>query len=93
MRRPLAKRAKMKRAEVRQAVHDFISRLLDGNDGFADNVSLQELGLDKQDIEDLIFHLEDQFGLTAFTHEEDQMLKAANSANDLSRFLLKISRH
>jgi acyl carrier protein len=93
MRRPLAKRAKMKRAEVRQAVHDFISRLLDGNDGFADDVSLQELGLDKQDIEDLIFHLEDQFGLTAFTHEEDQMLKAANSANDLSRFLLKISRH
>ncbi|KAA5844231.1 acyl carrier protein [Pseudomonas chlororaphis] len=83
----------MKRAEVRQAVHDFISRLLDGNDGFADDVSLQELGLDKQDIEDLIFHLEDQFGLTAFTHEEDQMLKTANSANDLSRFLLKISRH
>ncbi|PMY67285.1 MULTISPECIES: phosphopantetheine-containing protein [Pseudomonas] len=83
----------MKRAEVRQAVHDFISRLLDGNDGFADDVSLQELGLDKQDIEDLIFHLEDQFGLTTFTHEEDQMLKAANSANDLSRFLLKISRH
>ncbi|MBP5074411.1 acyl carrier protein [Pseudomonas chlororaphis] len=82
----------MNRAEVRQAVHDFISRLLDGNDGFSDDLSLQALGLDKQDIEDLIFHLEDEFGVTAFTHEEDQMLKAANSANDLSRFLLKISQ-
>lgn len=83
----------MKRAEVRQTVHDFISRLLDGNDRFADNMSLLALGLDKQDIEDLIFHLEDEFGLTAFTHEEDQLLKAANTANDLSRFLLMISRH
>ncbi|MGE7956745.1 acyl carrier protein [Pseudomonas sp. NPDC089530] len=83
----------MKRAEVRQTVHDFISRLLEGNDSFVDDASLQELGLDKQDIEDLIFHLEDEFGLTAFTHEEDQMLKTANSANDLSRFLLKIARH
>ncbi|MCK9802038.1 phosphopantetheine-containing protein [Pseudomonas chlororaphis] len=83
----------MKRAEVRQVVHDFISRQLDGNHDFADDVSLQALGLDKQDIEDLIFHLEDQFGLTAFTHEEDQLLKTASSANDLSRFLQQIARH
>jgi acyl carrier protein len=83
----------MKRAEVRQVVHDFISRQLDGNRDFADDVSLQALGLDKQDIEDLIFHLEDQFGLTAFTHEEDQLLKTASSANDLSRFLQQIARH
>lgn len=83
----------MKRAEVRQTVHDFISRLLEGNGRFADDASLRTLGLDKQDIEDLIFHLEDEFGLTAFTHEEDQMLKAANSANDLSRFLLRIAQH
>jgi acyl carrier protein len=83
----------MKRAEVRQVVHDFISRQLDGNRDFADDVSLQALGLDKQDIEDLIFHLEDQFGLTAFTHEEDQLLKTASSANDLSRFLQQIARN
>lgn len=83
----------MKRAEVRQVVHDFISRQLDGNRDFADDVSLQALGLDKQDIEELIFHLEDQFGLTAFTHEEDQLLKTASSANDLSRFLQQIARH
>lgn len=83
----------MKRAEVRQTVHDFISRLLESNERFADDANLRTLGLDKQDIEDLIFHLEDEFGLTAFTHEEDQMLKAANSANDLSRFLLRIAQH
>lgn len=83
----------MKRAEVRQVVHDFISRQLDGHRDFADDVSLQALGLDKQDIEDLIFHLEDQFGLTAFTHEEDQLLKTVSSANDLSRFLQQIARH
>jgi len=83
----------MTKTEVRRIVHDFISRLLDGNESFAEDVSLEALGLDKQDIEDLIFHLEDEFGLTAFTHEEDQLLKAANTANDLSRFLLMISRH
>jgi len=52
-----------------------------------------QLGLEKADIEDLIFHLEDEFGLTAFTAEEDRMLKTAKTANDLSRFLLEIGRH
>jgi acyl carrier protein len=51
------------------------------------------LGLDKEDIEELIFHLEDELGLTAFTAEEDLMLKTARMANDLSRFLMEIGRH
>jgi acyl carrier protein len=59
----------------------------------ADNASLAQLGLDKEDIEELIYHLEDQLGLTAFTAEEDQMLKTARTANDLSRFLIEIGRH
>jgi acyl carrier protein len=59
----------------------------------ADNASLAQLGLDKEDIEELIFRLEDQLGLTAFTAEEDQMLKTARTANDLSRFLIEIGRH
>jgi acyl carrier protein len=83
----------MKRAAVRAAVHRFISRLLERQDDFDDNVSLAQLGLDKQDIEELIFHLEDELGLTAFTAEEDQMLKTARTANDLSRFLIEIGRH
>jgi len=83
----------MKRAAVRLAVHQFISRLLEGRDEFSDDASLVELGLDKADIEDLIFHLEDELGLTAFTAEEDRMLKTARTANDLSRFLLEIGRH
>ncbi|CAI8793162.1 Acyl carrier protein [Pseudomonas sp. IT-P253] len=83
----------MKRAAVRAAVHRFISRLLESQDDFDDNTSLAQLGLDKEDIEELIFHLEDQLGLTAFTAEEDQMLKTATTANDLSRFLLAIGRH
>jgi acyl carrier protein len=49
--------------------------------------------VDKGDIEELIFHLEDQLGLTAFTAEEDQMLKTARTANDLRRFLIEIGRH
>lgn len=53
---------------------------------------LAQLGLDKEDIEELIFHLEDELGLTAFTAEEDRMLKTARTANDLSRFLVKIGR-
>ncbi|PWK28015.1 acyl carrier protein [Pseudomonas sp. B21-040] len=83
----------MKRAVVRAAVHQFISRLLEGRQDFDDNASLAQLGLDKADIEDLIFHLEDELGLTAFTAEEDQMLKTARTANDLSRFLIEIGRH
>ncbi|WP_077047809.1 phosphopantetheine-containing protein [Pseudomonas sp. KK4] len=83
----------MKRAAVRAAVHSFISRLLEGRDDFDDNASLAQLGLDTADIEDLIFHLEDELGLTAFTAEEDRMLKSARTANDLSRFLMEIGRH
>lgn len=83
----------MKKTAVRAAVHRFISCLLENQQDFADNASLQDLGLDKEDIEELIFHLEDELGLTAFTAEEDQMLKTARTANDLSRFLIEIGRH
>jgi acyl carrier protein len=83
----------MKRAVVRDAVHRYITRLLDGNAEFDDSVSLEQLGLDKQDIEDLIFHVEDEFELTAFTNEEDQLLKSAPTATDLCWCLLEISRH
>jgi acyl carrier protein len=65
----------MKKAAARAAVHRFISRLLEGQDDFDDNASLAQLGLDKNDIEELIFHLEDELGVTAFTAEEDRMLK------------------
>lgn len=83
----------MKRTAVRAAVHQYIGRLLELQDDFDDNASLAELGLDKADIEDLIFHLEDELGVTAFTAEEDRMLRNARSANDLSRFLMEIGRH
>ncbi|MHC8355243.1 acyl carrier protein [Pseudomonas sp. LB3P81] len=83
----------MKRATVRAAVHRFISRLLERQDDFDDYASLMELGLDKEDIEELIFHLEDELGLTAFTAEEDRLLKSARTADDLSRFLIEIGRH
>lgn len=53
---------------------------------------LKSLELDKADTEDLIFHLEDELGLTAFTVEENRMLKTARTANDLSRFLIEIGR-
>jgi acyl carrier protein len=82
----------MRRAAVRAAVHRYIRRLLEARE-FNDNTSLVQLGLETADIEDLIFHLEDEFGLTAFTAEEDHMLKTARTANDLSRFLLMIARH
>jgi len=74
-------------------VHQLISRLLDGRQDFADDAELAQLGLDKAEIEDLIFHLEDELGLTAFTAEEDQMLRKARTVKDLSRFLMEIGRH
>jgi acyl carrier protein len=83
----------MNKAAVRSVVHRYISRLLESRDDFDDNASLTQLGLDKEDIEELIFHLEDELGVTAFTAEEDRMLKSARTANDLSRFLLEIGRY
>jgi acyl carrier protein len=83
----------MKEAALRAVVHRYISRLLEGRDDFDDNASLAQLGLDRKDIEELIFHLEDELGVTAFTDEEDQMLSRAKTANDISRFLIQISRH
>ena len=83
----------MKKAAVRAVVHRYISRLLESRDDFDDNAGLTQLGLDKEDIEELIFHLEDELGVTAFTAEEDRILKSARTANDLSRFLLEIGRH
>ncbi|MGA8132851.1 MULTISPECIES: phosphopantetheine-containing protein [Pseudomonas] len=83
----------MKRADIRKSVHDFVSQRLDDHQAFADDQSLQGLGFDTQDIEDLMFHLEDEFDLTAFTEEEDRLLKEAVTVNDLSHFLEKIARH
>ena len=83
----------MKKAAVRAVVHRYISRLLESRDDFDDNASLAQLGLDKEDIEELIFHLEDELDVSAFTADEDRMLKSARTANDLSRFLLEIGRH
>jgi acyl carrier protein len=83
----------MTRDAVRTAVHRFISRLLEGRDHFDDNTRLVQLGLDKEDIEELIFRLEDQLGLTASTAEEDRMLKTATTVDDLSRFLIEIGRY
>ncbi|WLI14011.1 MULTISPECIES: acyl carrier protein [Pseudomonas] len=83
----------MTRDAVRTAVHHFISRLLEGRDDFDDNTHLVQLGLDREDIEELIFHLEDQLGLTASTAEEDRMLKTATTVDDLSRFLIEIGRY
>jgi acyl carrier protein len=83
----------MTRAAVRAAVHRRIRRLLENQDDFDDNTNLMQLGLDKEDIEELIFRLEDQLELTAFTAEEDRILKTARTANDLTRFLIEIGRY
>ena len=83
----------MRRVDIRKRVHDFISQRLDDHPLFDDDQTLQGLGLDKQDIEDLMFRLEDEFELTAFTEEEDRLLKEAVTVNDLSRFLARIARY
>jgi acyl carrier protein len=88
-----SKKDLMTRAAVRAAVHRRIRRLLENQDDFDDNTNLMQLGLDKEDIEELIFRLEDQLGLTAFTAEEDRILKTARTANDLTRFLIEIGRY
>ncbi|WP_166359815.1 acyl carrier protein [Pseudomonas akapageensis] len=83
----------MNRSHVSKTVHDFIACYLGNALPFDDDVSLQALGLDRSDIEELVFRLEDEFGLTASTREEDQLLDSAVTANDLSRFLQQLSCH
>ena len=82
----------MNRIDIRDTVHAFVSQLLDGNSAFDDNRSLLDLGLDQQEIEDLIFGLEDHFGLTAFTRDEDFILGSATTVNELSGYMLELSR-
>ncbi|UVJ45310.1 acyl carrier protein [Pseudomonas sp. LS1212] len=82
----------MNRSRISKTVHDFIATYLGDDHEFDDDVSLQALGLDKKDIEELIFRLEDELGLTAITFQEDELLKRAVTANDLCRFLQQISR-
>jgi acyl carrier protein len=83
----------MTRASVRAAVHRSINYLRENQDDFDDSTRLVQLGLDKNDIEELVFRLEDQLGLTASTAEEDRMLKTATTVDDLSRFLIEIGRY
>ncbi|EIK97925.1 hypothetical protein PMM47T1_05414 [Pseudomonas sp. M47T1] len=82
----------MPRFGMRKTVHNFISDFLRDGD-FHDDVSLESLGLDKADIMMLITRLEDEYGLTAFTSEEDKLLEQAVTANDLWKFLQEINRH
>ncbi|WP_027977272.1 phosphopantetheine-binding protein [gamma proteobacterium L18] len=81
----------MPRFGIRKTVHNFITDFL-GDGDFDDDVSLESLGLDKKDIMELITRLEDEYGLTAFTSEEDKLLEQSVTANDLWRFLQEISR-
>ena len=60
---------------------------------FDDSIALQTLGLDKSDIEELVFRLEDEFGLTATTHEEDLLLNGTVTASSLSEVLQHLSCH
>ncbi|WP_277962380.1 acyl carrier protein [Pseudomonas sp. RIT-To-2] len=81
----------MPRFGIRRTVHNFITEYI-GDRDFDDDVALESLGLDKKDIMELITRLEDEYGLTAFTVEEDKLLEQAVTANDLWRFLDKIAR-
>ncbi len=82
----------MPRFGIRKTVHNFITHYI-GDGDFDDDVALEDLGLDKKDIMELITRLEDEYGLTAFTSEEDKLLEQAVTANDLWRFLQQIARH
>ena len=83
----------MNRASILIVVRRHINRLLENQQDFDDNASLAKLGLDKEDMEELIFRLEDELDLTAFTAEEDRMLKTARTASDLSWFLMEIGQY
>ena len=49
--------------------------------------NLSALGLDRHDLEELLFRLEDRFQLTAAPRQEDQLLRTATTVEDLIVFL------
>ena len=76
----------MHRSGIKNAVHDFIARYL-GESDFDGETSFTSLGLDYKDIEELVFRLEDQYGLTALTGQEDMLFSRITTPNQLTLFL------
>jgi acyl carrier protein len=76
---------------IKHTVHEFIAKHL-GNDHFDENATLQSLGLDHQDLEDLLFRLEDEYGLTARLEDEDAFLNLDLTAGDLRKFIERLAR-
>lgn len=82
----------MKRAEARVAVHLLIRRGLDERTDFDDQSALQALGLDREDIEALLWRLEDRFDLCISPREEQRALWHLEKVDDLVQWLLEKSR-
>ncbi|MDE1164096.1 MAG: acyl carrier protein [Pseudomonas sp.] len=76
---------------VAHSVRAAIARQV-GFDNFDDRATLQSLGLDREDILELIFRLQDQFELTARTRDEDQLADHALTVEDVCRFIEQLAK-
>ncbi|MCJ7957707.1 MAG: acyl carrier protein [Pseudomonas sp.] len=82
----------MNQAQARVAVHLFISHGLGETVDVDDQSDLYELGLDRDDIEALLWRLEDRFDLDVSPREEQQALWRLERVGDLVQWLLEKSR-
>ncbi|NBF01526.1 hypothetical protein GV819_04400 [Pseudomonas sp. Fl5BN2] len=82
----------MKRTEARQAVYSLIRQWLGERTCLDDCSRLQALGLDKGDIEEMLWRLEDRFDLCVPALEEQRGISTAESVHDLIEWLLEMSR-
>ncbi|WP_025132203.1 acyl carrier protein [Pseudomonas sp. PH1b] len=81
----------MNRADARQAVYQLIQHWLDSPRVLDDNSRLRDLGLDIEDIEALLWRLEDRFDLSLSPRAEEHWVEQMHSVDDLIRFVLMIS--
>ncbi|MFJ3116915.1 acyl carrier protein [Pseudomonas protegens] len=82
----------MNRAQARAAVHLLIRHWLDEPVDFDDQSGLSELGLDRDDIEALLWRLEDRFDLGVLPREEQRALGQLERVDDLVQWLLEKAR-
>ncbi|WP_409301967.1 acyl carrier protein [Pseudomonas sp. KCJK8993] len=82
----------MNRSEARRAVHALIRCWLGERTCLDDSSELRALGLERDDLEELLWRLEDRFGLCVPTGEEQHALRELRCVHELIEWLLEMSR-
>ncbi len=82
----------MNRGEARRAVYALIRCWLGERTCLDDSSQLMVLGLERDDLQEMLWRLEDRFGLCVPLGEEQRALQELDSVQELVEWLLEMSR-